>query len=242
MQQAASQQQPDPNFRTTGNNRSTIVVILALLLFALSGLMTGFATGAFTRPKQTASQGNKNSKGTSPATAVPQQTKNISTTPTVQAAPVGCPTVEQFSDPEIADGTHPYTFSVHATDKSGGTCSNMNNRIHASGITFKMWLIHRIPDGKGITFSNKNLQNVANLTNPILAKIQDDDATEVQGLAFDTAHTPQVQQSDAQGHVTWSYTVPPSIEAGHYDMVILVDWAGQYYNWTWRNIDIMKAS
>ena len=242
MQPAASRQQPNPNFRATANNRSTIVVILALLLFALSGLMTGFATGTFTRPKQTASQGNKDPKGNIPTTVAAQQTPKASTTPSVQAVPVGCPAVEQFSDTEIADGSQSYTLSVHATDKSGGRCSPTNQPIHASGIIFKMWLIHRIPDGKSINFSRDSLLNTANLSNPITAKIQDDDVTEVQGLAFDTAHTPQVQQSDAQGHVTWNYTVPPSIEAGHYDMVILIDWAGQYYNWTWRDIDITKAS
>ena len=243
MQPAASRQQPNPNFRATGNSRSTLIAILALFLFALSGLMTGFATGAFTRPKQTAQQNNnKNTRGSAPTAVVSKQKPTASTTPVVHVTPVGCPAVEIFSNPEIADGSHMYTFSAHATDKSGGTCSATNKRITMAGITFKLWLIHRIPSGKGISFSRDSLLNTANLTNPITAKIQNDDAQEVQGLAFDTAHTPQVQQSDAQGHVTWNYTVPPSIQAGDYDAVILIDWAGQYYNWTWRNLDITKAS
>ena len=242
MQQAAPRQQPNPNFKATGNSRATIIAILALLLFALSGLMTGFATGTFTRHKQTAQQNNKGTKGTAPTAIVSQQTPNASTTPVVQVVPVGCPAVESFSNPQIADGSHSYTFSVHATDKSGGTCSANNKRINAAGITFKLWLIHRIPGDKGISFSRDSLLNTANLVNPITAKIQNDDAMEVQGLAFDTAHTPQVQQSDAQGHVSWTYTVSPSIKDGEYDMVVLIDWAGQYYNWTWRNLDIKKAS
>lgn len=241
MQPAASRQ-PIPNFKATGNSRSTLIAILALFLFALSGLMTGFATGTFTRPKQTAQQSNKDTKGPAPTTVISKQKPEASTTPVVQVTPVGCPAVETFSNPEIADGTHPYTFSVYATDKSGGTCNVNNKRINAAGITFKMWLIHRIPSGKGISFSRDSLLNTANLTNPITAKIENDDTTEVQGLAFDTAHTPQVQKSDAQGHVTWNYTVPPSIKAGDYDMIILIDWAGQYYNWTWRNLDITKAN
>ena len=241
MQQVASPQQPNPNFRTTGNNRSTVVVILALVLFALSGLMTGFATGAFTRPKQTASQGNKGPNGTAPTAVITQQTPNASVTSVAQVTRVGCPAVDQFSDAEIADGSHPYTLLVHATDTSGGTCNSINKRISAAGITFKMWLIHRIPDDQGISFSHDSLKNADNLINPITATIPKDGAEEVEGLTFDNASS-QVQRSDAQGNVTWHYTVSPSVEDGNYDMVILVDWAGQYYNWTWRNISVKKAS
>ncbi len=238
MQQA----QHNPNSRQTNgsNSRSTIIIILALLLFAISGLLSGFATGAFTRPKtpQT-SQTNKNQNTGQAATVGPKKTQVAATTPIVQVLPLGCPAIEQFFTPEIADGTQQYTLSAYAKDQSVASCSDQNKRIKATGITFKMWLIHRIPKDKGLTFVPATVLDPANLSNPITAQVEKDDTPEVPGFTFST---PQVQQSDAQGSVTWHYTISPTVAAGDYDLVVFINWSGQHYNWTWRNIDIKKAA
>lgn len=241
MQQLASQPQHNPNLRPTngGNSRSTIIVILALLLFSISGLLTGFATGAFTRPKQTqTAQNNKNTNTNAPTTVVPKQTIVPKTSPVVQVLPLGCPAINTFFTPEIADGAHPYTLSAFARDQSAGPCSDQNKRISTAGITFKMWLIRRLPKNKGLTFARDAVIDPANLAAPITAKIDNDDTPEIPGFTFST---PQVQQSNAEGNVTWSYTIAPTVAAGDYDLVVFVNWSGQHYNWTWRNIDIKKA-
>ncbi len=248
MQQTVSRPQSNPNVGSNNskNSHSSVVLILALLLFALSGLMTGFATGAFTRPKQPQQQVNKNHQATPPPAVT--QTKTPQQTSTLSIVPLGCPMQDRLFSPEVADGKTPYTFSVHATDRAAGTCNVNNNPLHASGITFKMWLIKRLPKNHGITFLPSAQSLLDNISSPTDGKLTDGSGkttdTDIQEIpqSLQFTNTAQAQQSDSQGHVTWQYTVSPDVPNGDYNLVVLADSAGKSYNWSWFQIDIKKAS
>jgi hypothetical protein len=61
------------------------------------------------------------------------------------------------------------------------------------------------------------------------------------GLQFDSA-TLQTQVCNDQGQAKWNYTVSPSVAPGSYDLVVLTDWQGKSFIWSWFHITIKKAS
>jgi hypothetical protein len=226
--------------------RPQSIIIAAITLFALSGLLIGFAVGVLNRPKQTQAT-LPNSKGITP---IATQQASPTTSPAVAPIELGCPYVGPYTVNEASGVT--YTLTSYARDNSSkSTCSSNNKPIHVAGITFKLWLIQRLPDHKGITFNSvltpKQLLNTIStpLTGKTLdlatGKPMDPDISEVQLLTFDST-TLQVQQSNTSGQVTWKYTISPSTPNGDYDLVILSDWNGQYYNWSWADIEVKKGS
>lgn len=229
MQQAASRQQPNPNigFNNKNNSRSTIIAILALLLFALSGLMTGFATGASTRPKQTQpSQGNKAPIGTSPTAVVSKQTPNPSATSTPQVIKLGLPNIQELTPTETADGTTSYTVTAYPVDKIHG------NQLHAANITCKMWLTKDKNATDTLLAAQDKLQSIDTVSQVLPTEID-------QALMFGA--TPQTQMCNTDGLTTWTYTVSPSINSGKYFIMILTDWQGKAYNWRASEIAVKKA-
>lgn len=232
MQQIILRPQPNMPPQSNGRAQSPSVLMIALTLFALAGLMIGFAVGVFTHQKS-AQTANTN-KGTSipvvAQKAMPQQS------PVAQALPLGFPILNDptnsFADTQTADGNTQYTVGAQAID-------NNNKPIHAAGITFKLWLVQRIPNHKTFMLADNPTpaQMLTNIANPIAGKVQNTNYPEISGFTFNST-TAQVQTSDAQGQVTWKYTIAPSIPAGNYNLVILSDWAGKYYNWSWINIHI----
>lgn len=113
-----------------------------------------------------------------------------------------------------------------------------------AGITFKLWLTQQIPQSINFPQGAQALFNSIN--NPIAGtainksgkssgQIQD-----LQSLQF--VGTAQVQQSDAQGRITWKYTLPTSLKPGNYSLFVLANWQGKQYNWSWRDITITKAA
>ncbi len=234
MQPAASRQ-PNPNFKATDNSRATIIAILALFLFALSGLMTGFATGAFTRPKQTAQQNNNNNtnktnpSGKTAATPVQTQAPQVTQTPNILVVGLGCPSVLEYSFQEVRGTT--YRVQAQVTDKSAACTNGGGKPLHVSGITCRLWLTK---DNKfDEIIPEDRIKSVATLQQAFPKEKQD-------ALLFNSS-TSQVQQCNAQGSTTWNYQLSPSLDEGTYYLMVLADWQGTLYNWTARQITVTKA-
>src|SRR5207248_9795724 len=128
--------------------RSRRLAIFAVLLFGLSGLLSGFAMGAFMRPKIPGIT-TSNRIGITPAVS-----QKASTTTTEQAPPIpiGFPVVDQITQVETANNTTSYTVSVHAVDQSGH-----GKPLQAAGITCKIWIEH-IPGSGKVTLPQDKLK------------------------------------------------------------------------------------
>ncbi|HVB72773.1 MAG TPA: hypothetical protein VNE38_04380 [Ktedonobacteraceae bacterium] len=209
------------------------IATFAILLFALSGLISGFAVGAFVHPK---SGGTPNNNGTG-ITPVMQQTKTATASPTPVPVAFNFPGVSVDQGVQKADGTTTYTLHAYLT----GVVDKNGQPIHASGLTCKLWLVQRL-NGK-LNISSDILKNINDIQNPIPGTIKNQSAPvqEIQGLTFDAA-TQQVQACTTYDQVSWQYTISTSVEPGPYDLVVLFDWQGKHYNWSWENIDIKKAN
>jgi hypothetical protein len=242
MQQLEYRPQPDQQANRGGAPRSQVILIVALLLFSVAGLASGFSVGALT---------GKTSKTATPApiTSImpPQKGQNAAPTPkpTINVIPLGCPIVMPGSSInlntfQLADGTT-YTFSAQAVDTKGDQpdkhiyCAAANQSIHTAGITFKLWIIKHVGN-KTLTFPNLD-----KITQPIAGKADGKDFPELQNeLQFGT--TPQIQQSNNQGQVTWNYKINPDLKDGTYTLVVLADWQGKTSNWIWRDLVVKKQA
>ena len=232
MQPAASHQQPNPNFKAKSNSRSAIIAILALLLFALSGLITGFATGTFTRPKQTAQQNNNNnnktnSSGKTAATPVQTQVPQITQTPNILVLGLGCPGVLYYSLQEVR-GTA-YQVQTQLLDDST-KCKGDGKPLHVPGVMCRLWLTKDNNFGENIPRDRIKAVNTLQQAFPK----EEQDAMNFNGST-------QVQPCNAQGPTKWNYQLSSSLEKGTYYLVILADWQGTLYNWTARAITVTKA-
>jgi hypothetical protein len=221
--QIPSQQRQTNN----GSSQTRMIAILAMLLFALAGLVSGFAVGAFIHPGlhfQTPGQGK---------TSTPPPTKQFATpthTPHTQhPIPLGYPLIGHVSYSEVADDNTPYTFSVQATDQSNGKKA-AGNPIHESGITCKLWLTKSSTD---VTASMpiSRLKAVETLSAPFPQE-------EPGSLDFYDPSTPQTQMCNAKGQATWNYKVATSVQPGTYFLVVLTDWNGVHYSWSWVQVNI----
>src|ERR1700730_18439949 len=203
--------------------QSRRIATFAIILFALSGLISGFAVGAFVRPK-IGGAGNNNGTGISP---IMQQTKT--STPSAQSHPVklGDPVVIAVKYHEIADGTTSYTFTAYAVDQS--IDNHHGKRVNVSGITGKLWL-QNIPQGGFINLPESRLRHL-DIQGPLTVD-------EVAGTLNFVTGTTQIQQSDASGQVTWNYTLATSVPPGNYFLAVLLDWSGQSFNWSWRQVSV----
>jgi hypothetical protein len=221
-----------------GSSGIQSVIVVAITLFALSGLMVGFAYGAFTHPRQP-KQANNNPP--------PQQTqvvKQTTTTPTVtatapvQAHAIGCPAwLLPPTYSEQPDGISSYKVTIQADDNSSSGCGTSNTALRVAGITSKIWVTKTIPNGKLLDISaNQTLLTSDQISTTLTGKIGNETYSELPYLSFSSS-TPQVQTTDAQGQASWNYTVNPGSTAGGYSLVILTDWNG-YYNLSWYGFGI----
>src|SRR5947199_4681228 len=115
------------------NQQTRKIAVVAILLFAFSGLISGFAVGAFVHPKAKTGAGTGSTgSGTTPITQV---THTPSTVQTQTPAELGFPVIDKsvFVYYELANGQTPYTYSAYAVYANG-------NRVHSPGITCKLWL------------------------------------------------------------------------------------------------------
>jgi len=207
----------------TTNNvgaQSRTVAIIAILLFALAGLISGFAVGAFVRP-------NQSHQATNPNQPINPPVQGKTGTPTPTATPIhpeflGEPIINYVQYSENADGTTSYTFTAQAVDKQ-------QQPVHKAGITCKMWLTH---DGKvNSNMPINRLKAIDTLAQPFPKEVAD-------ALIFNST-TPQVQQC-AAGQGNWNYNLSSSLGSGTYYLVVLTDWSGVHYNWSWAQIIVKK--
>src|SRR6266705_7091813 len=84
-------QPPDNNVRSS----SRAIIVIAVLLFALSGLMTGFAVGVFVRINPAGLSGPI--ARTTPTTG---QSKGTTPAPKTHPVPLGWPVIDDYSNVE----------------------------------------------------------------------------------------------------------------------------------------------
>jgi len=203
------------------------IAVFAVLLFALSGLISGFAVGAFTHSKPHGSGTTKSvNTGTTPVT---QSTKgSVSTAP--ENVNLDLPVINQadFSYFQVANGSTSYTFSTLIINKS-------KNPIQVSDVTCKLWLT-----------KDADVNSILRADNYALPRsfdtIQQSFPKEVVGAFTFTAPTQQTQPCTPKGKTTWSYTISPTIDPGIYYAVVLADWKGKSFDWSWVAIRIKKAT
>ncbi len=215
---------------TGGTNASVRKLTLYTLLgFSLAGLIAGFVFGGFVHSTPTQVNTPGPIAKTTPTAPI---TSHIVLTPTPEVIlPLGLPLFQTYpkSTESLADRA---TYSV------GIQVINHNQQpVHASDITCKAWLVQQIPQDKSLHIDPNTLKDVNNLTNPIAGTIDNTPAPEVGGLVFDPT-TPQTGLCDANGQMTWKYTLAPTLAPATYDLVVLTDWKGKHYNWSWVNIKI----
>ena len=210
------------------NQQSRRIAIFAILLFALSGLISGFALGAFVKPKIAGLPQISSGGGTKP---VVQSTKTATVTTTHENVKVGEPVINQgdYTYSELANGTNTYAFS--ALIVYDGT----NTPIQATDVTCKLWLTQDL--GATRTFLNGNNYAVQKDIN----HIQQPFSYEVpNSLNFiDPSH--QTQSCTAGSKTTWNYTLSSSVEHGVDYLFVLADWKGKHYNWYAVAIRIKQA-
>jgi len=200
------------------NPQSRRIATFAILLFALAGLISGFAVGAFVRPK-IGGTGNTGGNGVSP---IVQQTKTTTPVSTLKPQEMNVPKVDHYSFREFADSQTLYVLSAHAIDASG-------NRLHVAGITCKLWLTR-----EQILPHHSEWSPVEALNTPVRGEIPN-------SLLFDPS-TPQTQQCDGNGEGTWKYRVAQTVDPGTYYLAVVTDWAGVHYNIWWQEVEIRKAN
>jgi hypothetical protein len=225
MQVSSRQGQPNQNL----SNRSRTIAVIAICLFGLAGLLSGFATGAFLHANRLAQNA-----GSGSAISLTQTAQSKTPTHPQRSHPVvlGIPVIDTniVTRSEVANGSTVYTFSAQAVDAA-------NNPVQAADIKCKLWLVHRIPENSKLVIPDNILQTVSDIQFPITGTVEEMSYHEITGLTFDST-TPQTHFCDTHGKGNWRYTVSPSIQPGTYDLVVLTDWLGQHYNWSWININI----
>jgi len=196
-------------------------VLTAIILFALAGLLSGFSVGAFVRPGQRFQVNIPSQTATVPTT---HKTAIPTTTPGTEGPQfLGEPVIDNSQYAETADGSTPYSFTAHAVSKSGAA-------ITSSGITCKIWLTQ---DGKVSShITADRLRSVDTLSEPFPKEVSG-------GMNF-TAATPQTQMCN-NGQGQWNYTLSPALHTGTYYIVVLMDWSGIHYNWSWIAIKVKRA-
>ena len=204
--------------------QSRKVAVFAVLLFALAGLISGFAVGGFVRPKI---GGVGSTGGNNINNPVVQQTKTATPVSTVRPVKLGFPVVTAIRTHEKADATTTYTFAAYAVDQS--IDAQHGKRMNVAGISGKLWLQH-IPSGNFVNLPGSKLRHL-----DIQGPLTDD---EIVGALNFVAGSSQVQQTNASGQITWNYTVSASVPPGDYYLTVLLDWSGQSYNWSWRQVTV----
>jgi len=223
--QTLSQQQQINNL----SPQSRTIAILAMLLFAFAGLISGFAVGAFIHPGSHLQTTNLNAGSTPPITS-----RNMTPTPTAHSErpiPLGFPKMDITSYTMAADDTHTYTVAVQVTDQSNGKTA-VGNPVHASGVTCKIWLTKDEHVSKNMPISR--LKEADTLSAPLPNE-------EPGSLDFFDATTPQTQMCNAKGRATWNYKLATSLDSGTYFLVALTDWNGIHYGWSWMQINVTKS-
>jgi hypothetical protein len=205
------------------NQQTRKIAVVAILLFALSGLISGFAVGAFVHPKAQSGTGTGTGNTGSKTTPITQVTHTPTTTQTQTPQELGFPVIDKsvFVYHELANGQTTYTYSAYAVYANG-------NRVHSLDITCKLWLTKNT-----VGLQRTEWTPVSAINNPI--------GGESKGALNFNSTTPQVQNCDANAQATWKYQVSRSLDPGTYYLATLTDWAGKHYNIWWQQVIIKKS-
>jgi hypothetical protein len=206
------------------------IAVFAILLFALAGLISGFAVGAFVHSKAKTGTGAGTAPNTgsvtTPNTKVTHTT--VSTT-TAEHVNLDLPVINQgdYSYFQIANGSTNYTFSSQIINKD-------KNPTQAPDVTCKLWLTKE-GDVNSILRADQYslLRTIDNIQQPF--------PKEVVGAFNYIAPSQQTQPCAPTGKTSWSYTISQSVDPGTYNLVVLADWKGKSFNWSWVSIEIKKA-
>jgi hypothetical protein len=235
MQQAAK-----PHTNNHGTTQVQSVMITAITLFALSGLMVGFAVGAFTHPRQT-TQANKNNSMSAPVIdRKPTPTKT--TTVDIATVRIGCPILgaNSYSAMQIPDGTTDYTVSTQIVDKSidNTTPCGKGKNLAVPDLTCKIWLVKKETD---VSRLNENISKLPDDEKQAVWNFQAPFPKEEQGaLQVDNGSTTAIPCNQTGGLTVWHYKLSPTIDEGHYFLAVIANWHGTFSNWTWVPITVAK--
>jgi hypothetical protein len=214
---------------SSASHHTRRIAILAIVLFGLSGLISGFAVGAFVRPKLPGGLGINSNNGN--ATPPPIARNSGTKAPAPQEnVTVGVPLIKNFTYTEVADGTTPYSFSVQTVYDDG-----KSTPIRESDVTCKLWLTRQ----NNPTSAFLKEHNYAVLVN--INGIGQPFAHETRNALNFIAPTQQVQNCTANGETTWKYTVSTSLDPGTYYVFVLADWQGKHFNWVSEQIQITQG-
>jgi hypothetical protein len=220
--QTLSSQRPNPI-----NQHTRKIAFFAILLFALSGLISGFAVGAFVHSKPRGSGTTPTSSGTTP---IAKETRTSVSTTIAEHVNLDLPVINQgdYSYFQIANGSTNYTFSTQIINKD-------KNPTQAPDITCKLWLTKE-GDVNSILRADQYslLRTIDNIQQPF--------PKEVVGAFNYIAPSQQTQPCAPTGKTSWTYTISQSVDPGTYSLVVLADWKGKSFDWSWRQIVIKKAS
>lgn len=236
MQQLASIPGPDQQANRGGAPRSQVILIIALLLFSVAGLASGFSVGALSRPQQ-AKQNNTSSmvpiQPQARQAPTPQKTKSVD----ILAVGIGCPVITITpSYAQTVDNTTVYTVEAQAKDESTsktGSCG-VGKPLLAAGITCKIWLTKDVE-------SLQNLQTTSNKMLTDINMLQNTFPHEKTNILLLNGNG-QVQNCNASGIATWKYSLAPDTNSGTYFIAVLTDWKGLLANWSWKQITVTKAN
>lgn len=203
------------------NSQPHGIIVTAIIMFALAGLLSGFAVGAFVRPGRGSPVNVPSQTGTTPST---NKTHTPTAPVTDHPTTIQEPTINQYTYREAANGSTLYTFTASTLKKSGAPISN-------SDLTCKIWLTKDANVNASIETGDR-LRSVSTLSQPFPHEVQD-------GLTFSSS-TPQTQTC-ANGQGTWKYTLSPTVHPGLYYIVSLMDWEGAHYNWSWVAIRVSES-
>ena len=221
-----------PTNNNTGDSQALRVAVMAAILFALSGLITGFAFGAFVHFSPAKSDNLTTSINTSQ-----QKTgsgKTPTTRPKMNPVALGVPDTSISASAEIADGSTPYTVTTQVTSQIKSNPALRGPNLQTSGITCKIWLTKE-PSVSAMLRANDN--QIPRSIDTLAQTFPD----EIQGGLNFASNTLQTQMCDSSGQAHWSYTINPSVKPGHYTLAVITDWNGQHYNWGWQYITIKQA-
>lgn len=211
----------------TSTPQAQPIIIIAITLFAFSGLMVGFTVGAFTHNRQSANSGNPTivASNHTPPTPTPAPS------PTATVVLLGCPTLTNI--PSNASGTQQYTANIQAEDKTGtnnGVCNIPQEKpVTADGITCRIWVESQDNDPNTELRTDPQAQTL--LQNPATFNQQSFPHEKPGALNFDPG-TPTEAQPCVKGAAQWKFTISPTLPKGNYFLVGLTDWQGQHWNWT----------
>lgn len=213
-----SQSQPT----RSGTPQAQPIIIIAITLFAFSGLMVGFTVGAFSHFKPSLNNANQTPVAANHITPTAIPTPS----PTTLVIRLGSPQLTVSNPKPNPDGTQTYSVSIQATDPN-----NSAKPVTAEGITCRIWLVSQDNN------PNADLSNdAAQLQHPETFNQQF--PHEVQGaLTFNPPTTGETQQC-VKGTAQWTFTISPSLPKGNYLLVGLTDWQGQHWNWASRQITV----